>query len=51
MHKVVIIWWCEHICKGGEKEEEEEAKLGSGCRLGGIVTHYPVHRHLYGGTV
>jgi hypothetical protein len=38
VHKLVNTWWCWHICKGEEVGEEEEAKLGSGCCLGGTAT-------------
>ena len=38
MHKMVNTWWCQHICKGVEKGEEEKAKLGLGCCLGGAAT-------------
>jgi hypothetical protein len=42
VHKLVNTWWCWHICKGEEVGEEEEAKLGSRCYLGGTATPCPV---------
>jgi hypothetical protein len=35
---LVNTWWCWHIYKGEEVGDEEKAKSGSGCCLGGTAT-------------
>ena len=48
LHVMVKHLWCWHICKGGEKGEEKEAKLSLGCCHGGTTTPCSVHRYPYG---
>ena len=49
LHVMVKHLWCVHICKGGERGEEKEVKLGLECYLRGTATPYPVHHQPYGG--